>query len=600
MANLYRVLDWNWNATNSWATTSWGTGSVTTPTSSDNCYFDANSPTGTTTVNTTANCLDLDFTWYTGTFAWSSALNVYWNLTLWSWMTLTYSNILSMKATSWTKTITTNWKTVVSTFTIDWVWWTFQLSDNFSTTWNFRLTNWTFDANWKDFTLTSSTTRIFLWNITFFNLILLNWSAKTYIVSFWGNTTITNDLTINWDSTINRILISSDTKWTTRTITCNWTVTVTNADFQDITWAWTGDWDLSWITWLSWDCWWNSWITFTTPTTTTCSAWTTWSTATWSSRVPLPQDTATFSGSSRTITQDMPRIGSVDFTWSSGLTWTTSTACRVFGSIDLTDLATLTGSTQAYTFEWRWSNTLISAGKTWSKAFTIDSANGSLTLWDTLTTLATLNFTVTTWIFDTGWYDMSIWAFIGSGSGTRSIYLNNSYITLWRDASAWGVWTTTNLTFDAWTSTIKYTWTLTGNKDFQWWWLTYYDFWNATTWAFAVIITWSNIFNDFKTDWWRETRFTQSTTQTVNSFTSLSSSGNETILRSTTTTNAVLAKAGWWVIDLDYMNVDYITGSPVDTWYMWNNSTDWWHNTNIYFTTPPTPWASNSNFFLFF
>ena len=95
---------------------------------------------------------------------------------------------------------------------------------------------------------------------------------------------------------------------------------------------------------------------FTAAATCNWSAGSTWSTATWSNHsIPLPQDTATFTTAGTvTITQDMPRIGSVDFSTVSGAkTWTTSTACSVFGSINLTNLTTLTASTQDYTFEGR-------------------------------------------------------------------------------------------------------------------------------------------------------------------------------------------------------------------------------------------------------
>lgn len=123
-----------------------------------------------------------------------------------------------------------------------------------------------------------------------------------------------------------------------------------------------GSWNLSAITGNSGDCGGNSNITFTTPVTTDWQSGATWSTATWSSRVPLPQDTATFTTAGvATITQDMPRIGSVDFSTSSNKTWATSTIASVFGSIDLTNLATLTASTQTYTFEGRGSYTITSA-----------------------------------------------------------------------------------------------------------------------------------------------------------------------------------------------------------------------------------------------
>lgn len=69
----------------------------------------------------------------------------------------------------------------------------------------------------------------------------------------------------------------------------------------------------------------------------------------------------------------MPRIGSVDFTGSSGLTWTTSTTCSVFGSINLTNLTTLSGGGQPYTFEGRGSNTLNTSGLSLSKVIILNT-----------------------------------------------------------------------------------------------------------------------------------------------------------------------------------------------------------------------------------
>lgn len=123
----------------------------------------------------------------------------------------------------------------------------------------------------------------------------------------------------------NRLSIESFIKGTQVTITAD-TVTASNVDIQDMLGAGSASWNLSAITGNSGDCGGNTGITFTTPVTTDWQAGATWSTATWSSRVPLPQDTATFTTAGvATITQDMPRIGSVDFSTSADKTWTTST-----------------------------------------------------------------------------------------------------------------------------------------------------------------------------------------------------------------------------------------------------------------------------------
>jgi hypothetical protein len=595
MANRYWNPSWNanWWDANVWATTDWWDPTwVATPTSSDDVFFTSTN-SYRCRVAADANCKNLDFTWWTWfiwELSWTKQVTVYWNLTISSWMTLGLQPF-RMKATSWTNTITTAWKTIQN-LTIDWNWWTFQLLDNLNIWQYISFLFWTFDPNWKTviFSYSGWVAQVrWWWN--FYNLTCTWDDNKTRTFQFYWDTTISNNLTINWNSSVNRILVKSDIKWTQRTITAA-TVTVTNADFQDIKWAWSWSWDLSWITWWSWDCWGNTDITFTTPTTTTCSAWTTWSTATWDVRVPLPQDTANFSWSSRTITQDMPCIWSVDFTWSSWLTWTTSTACSVFGSINLTDLGTLTASTQTYTFEWRWSNTITSAWKTWEKVLSIQCISWTITLWDDLILWTTITLQLVTWTFTTNNNNITAWA-ISTTSSTINLW-NSTLEFNWDIASSFSTLSTLN----EWNSTIKLTWILTANRTFWWGNFTFYNFWNATTWDYIVTISWSNTFNDFKIDADRKVNFTTWTTTTVNTFTTPNTWDPITI-RSSTTTNATLTKAWWWVISCDYIDIDYITGSPDDAWYMWTHSIDWWHNSQIYFTEPPVT-TNITNFFMFF
>lgn len=664
MANRFWNPSWNsnWWDANVWATTDWWDPTwVATPTSSDDVFFTSTN-SYTCTVAATANCNNLDFTWFVWTFyaRWPQTINIYWNLLFTSWMTLDlYANINLLSTSTW-KTITSNWKKINWTLTINWISWEYTLQDNWENNWDFIVSAWSLitnnktlkcsllDVSWTDakninlwssaitcvwwrilnstnltfnsWTSTINISWIYLtwWWLTYYNIwhspswttatlawenifnnLTITWRANllaSYSIS--NNQTISWTLTINWNSAINRLLILSDTKWTQRTITCNWTVSVSNADFQDIKWAWSWSWDLSSATWWSWDCWWNTDITFTTPTTTTCSAGTTWSTATWDVRVPLPQDTANFSWSSRTITQDMPRIWSVDFTWSSWLTWTTSTACSVFWSINLTDLATLTASTQVYTFEGRWSNTLTSAWKTWSKSITIDIVSWTISLWDKLTTSVDRTLNITSWTFNANNNDLTIWILNSSNSNIRTI---TCWSWTWEITANWDmiVFTTiTNLTFNKNTSTFKITWNLVSWNSIRLWWLTYYNFWLSGTTTVAPNIIWNNTFNDFKVDAWLSFKLIASSTQTVNTFTAIWTSESPITIRSSTTTNATLAKAWWGTIQCEYIDIDYITWSPDETWYMWDNSTDWTHNSQIYFTNAPA--TATWNFFMFF
>ncbi len=600
MANRYWV-GWtgNWDAstTTNWSTSSGGGGWASVPTSADSVIFDTASSTAnaayTVTITATANCLDFTMDWPDPadatkvTWAGSSTLNIYWNMNLswWTaWITRTWTWDLRFEATSGTKTISTNSVILSSSVIFNGSGGTFQLSDNFETSGGTqinRATGATFDANWKTVTLsnTSSINVInFSWTSSFYNLTRTGWANKTSSIAFSTATAITNTLTINWNSSTNRILVKTDTIWTTRTVTAA-TVTITNADFQDITWAGAGSWDLSAITWLSGDCWGNSGITFTTPTTTDCSAWTTWSTATWSSRVPLPQDTATFSGSSRTITQDMSRIGSVNFTGSSGLTWTTSTICSVFGSVNLTDLWTLTGSTQAYTFEWRWTNTLTSAGKSWSKPISLNANTWTLKLWSNFTNWATRNLTVSSgtfsavdwwnnYVIDTGWIILE--------NNTTTVLTLGSATHLIRNS--WSIFNVqwTSVTITAFTWTIKFT--NTGSAiTFTGAWKTYnnvwFDRWTSTA---NITIAGSNTFNDFKDTWTaaHSILFTAWTTQTVTTFTVNGTVGNLITINSTTTATHALVKSGGGTISCDYLNIQHSVATPANTWYAWTTSTD--------------------------
>jgi hypothetical protein len=114
---------------------------------------------------------------------------------------------------------------------------------------------------------------------------------------------------VNGNSATNRVLVFSGTLGTPRTITAA-NVSVTNADFRDITGAGAGNWNLSAVSGGSGDAGGNSGITFTTGQTQLLGR--RWDTLSWSvmlstvvrlllpvvlttpvhGRVPLPQDDA--------------------------------------------------------------------------------------------------------------------------------------------------------------------------------------------------------------------------------------------------------------------------------------------------------------------
>ena len=163
----------------------------------------------------------------------------------------------------------------------------------------------------------------------------------------------------------------------------------------------------------------------------------------------------------------------------------------------------------------------------------------------------------------------------------------------------WGFGTRTNLTFDAEGSTIKITSVLTADRFIEFSGMTLNNFWNDSTGNYYLTIKSSNTFNDFKIDAGRKMKFETGKTQTVSTFTALGTDGKLITLRSSTTTNATLKKSGGGTISCDYMDVDYMTGNPDTTWYMGTHSTDGGHNSQIYFTDPPSATATGNFFQLF-
>lgn len=379
-----RTLYWNptgnanWNATNVWSLTDGGTRDQSTPDATDDCIF-TNTNTYQCTISALATCRDITFTGgtgFTGTFTGGSSMNIYGSITLYSGMTFSYTGTMSFRATSGTKTITSATKTFDCPITFNGSGGTFQLADNFIKTGRGQLqrTAGTFDPNGKTFTITlTAQTMAILQEFTFYNLTVTGSAHTINYLQLGANQTITNTLTINGNSGINRISIESNTKGTARTLTTTGgSVAVTNADFQDITAVGdAGDWDLSAITGGSGNSGGNTNITFTTADdwywhegTGNTNNYAKWYTETngggtqmASTRVPLPQDTLhfdinSFDSGSRVITQNMPRIGSIDFTGAANTpTFTTSTNASVFGSLILISGMTLTNSTNQYNFE---------------------------------------------------------------------------------------------------------------------------------------------------------------------------------------------------------------------------------------------------------
>lgn len=216
-----------------------------------------------------------------------------------------------------------------------------------------------------------------------------------------ANQTITGTFTFNCNSLLNRAYITSDTKGTARTITAA-TVTTNGGDLQDIVGAGAGSWNISGSTFGGGDCGGNSGITFNTPKN--CFAKTAVSANLSSATLffttsggvtqitpayPMPQDTLKFDANSvtttgKTITVDGSAIRLPAIDWTGVLNtpaFAISNSTSFFGSIKLVSGMTISG-TQLVTLEGRGSQTITTAGLTWTTPITVNCAGGTWTQQD--------------------------------------------------------------------------------------------------------------------------------------------------------------------------------------------------------------------------
>lgn len=266
-------------------------------------------------------------------------------------------------------------------------------------------------------------------------------------ISFTANQTVTSTLTFSagTDATM-RHFCRSDTIGTTRTITAA-AVSMTDVDFRDITIA--GAAAPASGTRIG-DCKGNSGITFTGATTRywNLAAGGNWSATGWAAssgaapavnNFPLAQDTCFFeatglnSGATVTINQSY-NIGTIDMSARTANTMTLatgSTTPAIYGNWINGTGTTLTG-TGIITFAGRGTQTITSAGRTFTQGFTIDSPSGSVTLQDAITINQGLSLTSGT--FDANVYNCTISSagsfFTNAGTATRTLAIGSGTWTL--------------------------------------------------------------------------------------------------------------------------------------------------------------------------
>lgn len=451
--------------------------------------------------------------------------------------------------------------------------------------------------------------------------------SQTRGATLGGDIEIANNFTVSSGTNpINRYLISSTVIGTQRTITCNGTVSVDNADFKDIigtTTSGTGTtWDMSGATHYTGNCGGNRMYkdvagtvteitptssAFTAATNQTCSTNTsfTWSTASWTSHIPLPQDTAlitgAFASTMKTITMDQPRVGAMDFsgaTGSSFLTLTVSTGISIFGSVTLLSGMTNTANGNVWTFEGRNAMTLTTNGVTLN-VITVNCNGSSLTLGSNLTTNATRLFTLTApSTFDTSSYSMSVGQFTAGGNSTLTLGATTHYLTgtgTIFTLSSTGTVSVTGSTIQVTdTSNTSVTVNLASKTIGSLWFNR-----GASTGAITIASAGACGVNEIKdTGTVAHTITFPNVTMTLSTWSISGNSGQLITLARTGVSGTFTVSKSSGTVSADYLSISNSTATGGASWYAGANSTNGGGNTGWTFSAPPAG-GNSTNFFLF-
>jgi hypothetical protein len=497
---------------------------------------------------------------------------------------------------------------------------------------------------------TAGTTRNITGANTFNNLSYTSPSSSGVIqVTFAAPQTINGTLTCAGATAVRRIFLRSDVIGTTRTLTVG-TLSAQDCDFRDIEIA--GAASGSSPT-RAGNCGGNSNITFPAAKTVywNLAGSQNWSATGWAAssgaspdinNFPLAQDTAIFEstspGTGTTITIDASwNIGTINMSARTSNTMTLATSTNtptIYGNWVNGTGTTLTG-TGTMTFAGRGSQTITSAGKSFTQSLAISTPGGSVTLQDAFTSTRndTSAFILTAGTFDANIYNVT---FTGSSTQlnlsagstlTRSIALGSGTWTIpGENAGAWNAGSPTGFSVTG-TGTIKMTGAAA--KTFQGGGLAYTNITLDQGGAGALTIsgnnTFKNITNSYSATGATTIIFPASTTQTVSSFTAGGAATKLLTLNSTSGSGiqATIAVSGGNTVSTDYLNVKDIAFTPAPAtdgttpyvWYLGANSTNSGNNTGGLFQaggagalkvyqitntattswTVPSDWNSSSN-----
>jgi hypothetical protein len=474
--------------------------------------------------------------------------------------------------------------------------------------------NFTFDAGTSQINANNSGSGINSGGVTFYNWAYLNTAISTALIN--GNNTFNNlsvigrtsagvsiirltaNQTINGTLTLSagvnataRTFVQSDTIGTTRTLTCAAIAALTDIDFRDITIA--GAAAPASGTRLG-DCKGNSGITFGAGVTRywNLAGSNNWSATGWAAssggspavnNFPLAQDTAVFEATSpgtgtTTTINAAYNIGTIDMSARTTNTMTLATSTNspfIYGNWVNGTGTTLSGNA-TITWSGRSSQTITSAGKTFTANMTINSPGGTVSLSDALSNNLSGGtiFQVTAGTFDAAGYNVTFsgGGFASTNSNTRTIAIGSGTWSF-AGASPWNCAIPTNLTVTG-TGTISCT--SASAKTFQGGGIAYTNITLNQGGAGALTITDNNTFKDI-TNTYKSTGAANinigTWTQRVSQWTGAGEAGRLLTVQGTSASSP-----GTLILTSGTANVDYLTITGVraysltDTWYAGTNS----------------------------
>lgn len=436
---------------------------------------------------------------------------------------------------------------------------------------------------------------------TFNNLSVTSPTVVNNSVSLAANQIVTGTYSqTGAASPASKAFILSDTAGVPRTITAA-AVSLTDADFQDITGAGAATWtgtrvgDMQGNTNITFDTARTVfWVGFSGGNWGLTTNWSLTSGGASGAAVPLPQDTVRFDANSitsaaRTITVTAIRLGK-NIDWTGVLnspTWLlnqyASADYRIMGSLTMIAAMTLTHSVGSATmsFGGRGSSTITFAGQSIDGGgWQIDAFGGTYTLNDAA--LSSSAFALTKGTFNANNFNVTCLSFSSTSTNTRTLNMGSGIWTLTGTLTIWSTATSTGLTQNAGTSTIAITNTAIQTKSITPGTLggagTFNDVIVTAGGAAAGSVNFganSMSFRNFTvTAGAAKIQFNASLTFTFTGlFTTNGSAGNVVTIQSSSTTNHILSKASG-IVSGDYLSISDSTAQGGAYWAAGNNSID--------------------------